>query len=128
MTLSVLTAASPWYEQVGIIAGSATACVTFMVGCSKLRIVRWALKKLIGDPIMEFVQRPAREIAAELEAKQTAALLIVHGQSDALKAQADRIEATTSETHHLVVYHLGPNGTTKPIHERLKTVEDQIGG
>lgn len=29
------------------------------------------------------------------------------------------------ETKHLVKYHLGPNGTTRPMHERLKAVESQ---
>ena len=126
-TFSVLTNASPWYEQVGIIAASATGTVSFMVLCSKLRVVRWVIKTLIGDPVMRFLERHTEDVAAKLDEKQAAALLVVKDQADELKAQTDRIEATTSETNHLVVYHLGPNGSTKPVHERLSTVEDRLG-
>lgn len=28
-----------------------------------------------------------------------------------------------SDTAHLVRYHLGPNGTTRPVHERLRQLE-----
>lgn len=37
----------------------------------------------------------------------------------------DTLESA-NETKHLVKYHLGPNGQTRPIHERLGTVEEGL--
>lgn len=34
-----------------------------------------------------------------------------------------RHQINTSETGHLVKYHLGPNGTTPPMHRRIETLE-----
>ncbi len=30
-------------------------------------------------------------------------------------------------THHLLTYHLGPNGDTKPLHHRVADVEQAVG-
>ena len=38
--------------------------------------------------------------------------------------QAWSAAVDASETGHLVRYHLGPNGTTRPIHERLRLLEE----
>lgn len=38
-----------------------------------------------------------------------------------------RVQSANAEHVEYVRYHLGPNGTTKPIHERLRTVEAAVG-
>lgn len=35
--------------------------------------------------------------------------------------------AEQAATHHLVAYHLGPNGDTKPLHHRVADVEQAVG-
>lgn len=39
-----------------------------------------------------------------------------------------RVQAAQAEHHEYVRYHLGPNGTTKPIHKRLCDVEQAVSG
>lgn len=39
-----------------------------------------------------------------------------------------RVQAANREHVEYVKYHLGPNGTTKPIHRRLCDVEEAVSG
>lgn len=39
----------------------------------------------------------------------------------------ERVESANEAHHEYVRYHLGPNGTTKPIHRRLQTLESAMG-
>jgi hypothetical protein len=39
----------------------------------------------------------------------------------------ERVEAANETHHEYVRYHLGPNGTTKPMHRRLCDVERAVG-
>jgi len=39
----------------------------------------------------------------------------------------DRVQEANADHHEYVRYHLGPNGSTKPVHERLKTLESKVG-
>lgn len=115
----MIAAGQSAWEQVGIISAAVVSTITAMTLLSKLRVVRWVLRQLIGDPIMEFVQRPARAMAAELAEK-------VALDTASLREQTDSIQRTVEDTHHIVNYHLGPNGTTRPIHVRLQAVEDRL--
>lgn len=36
------------------------------------------------------------------------------------------LQADVTETRHLMTYHLGPNGETKPLHCRVKDVEAKV--
>lgn len=37
------------------------------------------------------------------------------------------VEAATAQMWHLIHYHLGSNGTTRPIHERISIIEARLG-
>lgn len=39
----------------------------------------------------------------------------------------DRVQEANADHHEYVRYHLGPNGSTKPVHERLKSLELKVG-
>lgn len=39
----------------------------------------------------------------------------------------ERVQSANSDHVEYVRYHLGPNGTTTPVHERLKRLESSMG-
>lgn len=39
----------------------------------------------------------------------------------------DQVQEANAEHYEYVRYHLGPNGTTKPVHQRLCDVERAVG-
>lgn len=72
-----------------------------------------------------FIGTPFRTIAAKLGDWFRAQVQEANAEdSEALADLSRRFE----EHRHYVGYHLGPNGTTKPVHERLCTVERAVAG
>jgi hypothetical protein len=128
---AVAAAAAPsLWVQMTVITGGLAGLITLLVLCSKLKVVRWFLKTLIGDPLLKFVSHPA-ELAAEkmaekLKESNASTAQALKQQDTKLQGQFDRIEAVTAETNHLVQYHLGPNDGTTPIHVRIQGLEDQV--
>lgn len=69
------------------------------------RAVKWIFRRLVSEPVMAAFRKVVRE------------------ESDlALVPLTERFDAHESYVRH----HLGPNGSTTPIHERLTTVEDAV--
>jgi hypothetical protein len=49
------------------------------------------------------------------------------GFESAVKRATDDIRDDVSELKHLTKHHLGPNGTTTPMHKRMKRLEEVHG-
>lgn len=87
----------------------AAFCVAVGV-LTKVPPVRFVWKRLVSDPFGQWTQR---QVAA--------------GNAETDKAIA-KVQADLSEHKRLAGYHLGLNGNTKPIHQRLCDVEAQVMG
>ena len=109
MTESLVLAAVPqWLLDFG--AGSAA-----FAAIAAATVILWRtppvrlLRRGVGWVFDMFIGTPFRTIAGKLGAWFE-----------------ERVRAANAEHHEYVRYHLGPNGTTKPIHQRLTDVERAV--
>lgn len=79
------------------------------------RGIGWTFDLFIGTPVRTIVHRLGDWFEARVRSANT-------DDSQALADLSQRFE----EHRRYVGYHLGPNGTTKPVHERLCTVERAV--
>ena len=100
-----------------------------VIGTGLLALMGYAFKswvKLnIQQPIGEINQR-----SANMEHKQLSMSRIQADISRGLISTATRVENIAVETTagtHLLKYHLGPNGDTKPVHKRIEDLEVVLG-
>lgn len=104
-----MTAALPQFViDLGVAAGIFTAVAGATVILWRTPPVKW-LRRGFGWVFDLFIGTPFRTIAARLG-----------GWFE------QRVQAANAEHYEYVRYHLGPNGTTKPIHQRLCDVERAV--
>lgn len=84
------------------LVGAVTVIVTSLKAASKVRWLQWIGRKLITDPLSGW---------------------FVSTVKDATKDLADKVDRAA----HLLEYHNGSNGTTKPIHKRISDIEEALG-
>lgn len=106
----MFAAVPQWLVDTGIVAGVFTAVAGATVILWRTPPVH-LLRRGCGWVFDLFIGTPFRTIASKL--------------GDWFEA---RVAAAMEGHVRYVRYHLGPNGDTKPIHERLHTVEDAVAG
>lgn len=79
------------------------------IAIAKIKWLRWVWNQLVVKPLGSWFRRESQEANQSLESK------------------VDDLTRQFEEHREYVGYHLGPNGTTKPIHERLLTLEEAHG-
>lgn len=95
----VLAAVPRWATDLGILAGVLTALVSAFYAIGKFSTsVRNAWGRLMR--------------------------WLWSGFEGAVARATDDIRADLSKLKHITEYHLGPNGATTPVHERLKRLEE----
>ncbi len=90
----------------GMTAGAVTAGLlaffTMLAAFCKLMVVPWLRDNVVAPQLEQL-------------------------RSKDLGPQLDRIESTAVTTNKLVVYHLGANGSTIPLRDRVLTLESTVG-
>lgn len=97
--------------DIGTIAGVFTAVAVATAALWKTPPVRW-FRRQLGESVSEWLTKVIEAVVERL-------LAPVIGKLDDLSERF--------ETHReYVKYHLGPNGDTKPVHQRLCDVEEAV--
>lgn len=106
--MELIAAVPQWIVDLGISAGVFTAVAGAIVILWRTPPVQ-LLRRGFGWVFDIFIGTPFRTIASRLGAWFE-----------------ERVQAANKEHVEYVRYHLGPNGTTKPVHQRLTDVERAV--
>lgn len=99
-----------------VIIGGVTAVLAFAF---RLRPVKWLGRQLQTGLRVAFFQPAADLFDAQVrEASEELASRV-----EGVGQQVEELYEAIEDHRHYVLYHLGPNGKTKPIHQRLQDLE-----
>ena len=109
----------PWYTVIGLDLAGPIAILTLFALLAKFKVIRWFGKRMVAvfaEPVSDLIRQPADDLRAEI-------MPVI----EEIRATLTK-EATALELHRQYVYQqLGPNGDTKPIHQRLIDLEKANG-
>lgn len=110
--VAVIAAVPQMLIDIGTIAGVLTAVLVATAALWKTPPVRW-FRRQLGESMSEWMTRVIEAVVERL----------LHPVIAKLDDLSERFEKHRT----YVGYHLGPNGETKPVHQRLCDVEQAVG-
>jgi len=99
-----------------VIIGGVTAVLAFAF---RLRPVKWLGRQLQTGLRVAFFQPAADRFAAHVREASEGLASRVEGVGH----RVEELYKALEDHRHYVLYHLGPNGKAKPIHQRLQDLE-----